>query len=266
MFESITPVILTYNEAPNIGRTLEKLRWAGDIVVVDSFSNDETLSIISGFPQVRVYQRKFDSHADQWNFAIRETDVTTGWVLALDADYILTDEFIAEVNKLAPGKAASGFRSGFIYCVNGQRLRGTVYPPVTVLYRNGKASYQQDGHTQRVVIDGDIADLRAPILHDDRKPLKHWLLSQDKYMRLEAEKLSRSKWADLGWADRIRKMVVVFPFVVFSYCLFIKGAALDGRAGLYYAFQRMTAESILSLHILYRGLMSKSSKVNTTED
>lgn len=47
LFDQITPVILTYNEAPNIERALEQLRWARDIVVVDSFSNDATLESIS---------------------------------------------------------------------------------------------------------------------------------------------------------------------------------------------------------------------------
>ena len=94
MLQNITPLILTYNEAPNIGRTLEQLRWARDIVVVDSFSNDETLEIVSRFPQVRIYQREFDSHEKQWNFGLKETGISLEWVLALDADYVLTEEFL----------------------------------------------------------------------------------------------------------------------------------------------------------------------------
>src|SRR5215204_1989322 len=100
MLEQITPVILTRNEAPNIGRTLEQLCWAGDIVVVDSFSDDGTLEIVSGFPQVRVSQRMFDSHAEQWNFALRETGISSEWVLALDADYMLTPAFVEELKGL----------------------------------------------------------------------------------------------------------------------------------------------------------------------
>ena len=49
MLDQITPLILTYNEAPNIGRTLEQLTWARDIVVVDSFSTDDTVEIASSF-------------------------------------------------------------------------------------------------------------------------------------------------------------------------------------------------------------------------
>src|SRR6266699_2830500 len=100
MLDHITPLILTYNEAPNIRRTLEQLRWARDIVVVDSFSDDETLEIVSSFPQARVFQRQFDSFASQCNFGLRETGIDSEWVLSLDADYILTPELIKEMAAL----------------------------------------------------------------------------------------------------------------------------------------------------------------------
>ncbi|WP_216092565.1 glycosyltransferase [Candidatus Marithrix sp. Canyon 246] len=64
MLEQITPILLTYNEQPNIERTLTKLSWAKDIVIVDSFSTDDTLNIIQQFKQVRLFQRTFDSHAN----------------------------------------------------------------------------------------------------------------------------------------------------------------------------------------------------------
>ena len=254
MLASITPVILTCNEAPNIARTLERLQWAGDIVVVDSFSGDSTLSILARFPRVRVFQRRFDTHANQWNYALDETGIETEWVLALDADYLLTDEFVAELQLLSPGADIGGFRAGFRYCVCGRPLRGAVYPPVTVLYRRKGASYRQDGHTQRVAVPGSVRCLKYPILHDDRKPLGRWVLAQDRYMRLEARKLKGSSFRELGWADRLRKMLFFAPAVMFAYCLFVRGAILDGRAGLYYGMQRMFAEMLLSLYLMHDDL------------
>ena len=59
VLDQITPLILTYNEAPNIARTLAGLSWAKEIVVVDSFSDDETVEIARSFPQVRVVQTSF---------------------------------------------------------------------------------------------------------------------------------------------------------------------------------------------------------------
>src|ERR1044071_5039777 len=156
MLERITPLILTYNEAPNIGRVLGGLHWAREIVVVDSFSDDETVTIAASFPNVRVIQREFDCHRNQWEFGLKETGISTPWVLALDADYVMTEEFVAELRKLQPG--AVGYRASFIYCINGKKLRSGIYPPVTVLYRREAARYVQDGHTQRVALDGAIED------------------------------------------------------------------------------------------------------------
>jgi hypothetical protein len=131
---------------------------------------------------------------------------------------------------------------------------------VAVLYRRAKARYRQDGHTQRVVIDGKVEPLRAHILHDDRKPLSHWLQSQSRYMRIEARKLAEADAASLGWADRLRKMRFVAPFVMLFYCLVVKRAALDGRAGLFYALQRTVAELILSLYMMENDLQRMTKR------
>src|SRR5688572_28235840 len=100
MLDQITPLVLTYNEAPNIKRTLEKLSWAKQIVLVDSFSNDETIKLAKQMPQVHVFQRKFDNHTNQSNYGLHETNIQTKWVLALDADFILTPEFLDEINSM----------------------------------------------------------------------------------------------------------------------------------------------------------------------
>src|SRR6185436_4259383 len=173
--------ILTYNEAPNIARALGGLTWAKEVVVLDSFSDDDTVKIATSFENVRLVQRAFDSHRNQWNFGLKETKISTPWVLALDADYVVTEELIAELKTLEPVNDTAGYRAKFIYCINGKKLRSGIYLPITVLYRRQSATYVQDGHTQRVALDGAIEDLRAPLLHDDRKSFKRWFNSQAKY-------------------------------------------------------------------------------------
>ena len=88
MLDQITPLILTYNETPNVDRTLKQLTWAKEIVVIESFSDDDTLEILSRYPQVKVFQRKYDSFASQCNFGLEK--ITSEWLLSLDADYVLT--------------------------------------------------------------------------------------------------------------------------------------------------------------------------------
>lgn len=254
MLDQITPLILTHNEAPNIGRTLAELSWASDIVVIDSFSDDETLDIVSTFPQVRVYQRAFDSHENQWNFALKETGIESEWVLALDADYVITKDFLTELKTLRASPDIKGYRAKFIYCINGKRLTSGIYPPVTVLYRRGDAAYLQDGHTQKLSLDGRIETMRSPILHDDRKPLSRWLQAQSRYTKLEADQLLSSDPESLGWTDMVRRLRIVAPPAMFLYCLILRGGVLDGWAGFYYAFQRGLAELMLSLYLIDHDL------------
>lgn len=265
MLEQITPIILTCNEAPNIGRTLEQLRWARDIVVVDSFSDDETLDIVATFPRVRVYQRVFDDFAAQWSFALLETEIQTKWILGLDADFVLTAELVSELAKLKPSDSTSGYRAPLTYCINGRPLRHSLLPRLTVLYRRG-ARYFADGHTYRIEFDGQLSTLSASILHDDRKPFGRWFAAQKRYMELEAAKLLTAPRDQLDTADRIRLMRVIAPGAVFIYCL-ARGGILDGPAGLYYAWQRFLAECVLSSYLIeydlkLRRIEARSGKLS----
>ena len=88
--KTITPLVITYNEEANIARTLDRLGWANRVVVIDSGSTDETLSILQRYPMVETFWRPFDSFAAQLNFGL--TKVDTEWVLALDADYEISEE------------------------------------------------------------------------------------------------------------------------------------------------------------------------------
>lgn len=263
MLDQITPLILTYNEAPNIARALSGLHWANDIVVVDSFSDDDTVQIAKKFPRVRVIQRAFDNHRNQWEFGLRETGISSPWVLALDADYVVSDEIISELEKLQPGDAVNGYRANFIYCINGKKIRSGIYPPVTVLYRRESATYVQDGHTQRIAVSGAIKDLRAPLFHDDRKSLRRWFQSQAKYTELEAQKLASTDPAELRLPDRLRRWCVIMPPATLVYCLIVRGGILDGGAGFYYAFQRVAAEAMLARRLTRRIFQPQITPINT---
>lgn len=259
MLDRITPLILTLNEAPNIGRTLESLAWAKRVVVLDSQSTDETQAIVARFPNAALLVRKFDRLATQWNFGLAETGISTDWILALDADYGMPPAFAEELARLDPPADIGGYRATFRYCIEGSPLRGALYPPVVVLFRRKGAVFAQDGHAHRIQVQGDIGAFSTPLLHDDRKSLAQWFSSQVKYMTLEAEKLRVASFKSLRWPDRIRKLVVVAPAAAFFYCLIVKGNLLDGRRGLVYAMQRATAEAILSLLLLEASLRPRDA-------
>lgn len=248
MLENITPLILTYNEALNIERTLQHLTWAKKIIVVDSYSTDGTLEILYSIPQVEVFQRKFDSFAVQCNYGLEK--ISSEWVLSLDADYVLTDELISEIKSLQSSPNVNSYSVRFKYCVFGKPLHGTLLPPRKVLYKREKATYENDGHAHRVNVEGESATLSCYIHHDDRKPLSRWLWAQDRYMIIEVKKLTQIPDSEISLGDRIRKQKILAPFIILFYCLVLKGGILDGWHGWYYAFQRMLAETLLSIRLI----------------
>lgn len=251
---NVTALVLTYNEAPNLARTLDALRRLPEVVVLDSGSTDETREIAASYPNARVEVRSFDEHARQWNHGLTACNIQRPWVLALDADFVVSPGLIDEIDSLLPRPEVSGFRVSFRYCVFGKPLTATLYPPLLALYRRERARYVQAGHTQRVLIDGQVEPLANRIDHDDRKPLTRWLASQQTYARLEAEHLLSKPVHELRRNDRIRLLAWPAPIMVFAYTLIAKRCIFDGWPGWYYVLQRTLAETMIALEIVDRRL------------
>ncbi len=180
LLDQITPMVITFNEEPNLKRCLDKLTWAKRILVIDSGSTDATLAIARSFPQVVVVHRAFDSFAQQCNFGL--TQVATRWVLSMDCDYELSDDLVAELKTLRKSEITA-YTVAFVYRMYGRPLRGTLYPPRAALYRVDGAAYRDEGHGHRIVVTGPKGKLAAKIFHDDRKPLSRWLGSQQRYAK-----------------------------------------------------------------------------------
>lgn len=244
-------LVLSYNEAPNLARCLRQLNWAPRVILVDSGSTDETLEIAAGFSNVTVVHRSFDSFARQCNFGLDLID--TDWVLSLDADYELSEALVGEIKSLRES-TIKAYSAAFIYRVHGKPLRGTLYPPRTVLYRRQAARYRDEGHGHRVTVTGKATPLSAPIYHDDRKPLLRWIDSQRRYAHIEADHLLSSPKDGLSRVDRLRLKAWPAPVLVFFYTLLWKGAVLDGWAGWYYTLQRTIAECLIALTLIDRRL------------
>lgn len=247
----VTAMVITFNEAPNIARCLDRLGWASRVLIIDSGSNDETLEIARSYPNVDIVERPFDDFASQCNFGLSRID--TRWVLSLDADYELSAALEAEFSTLRASTFAA-YEASFVYCVCGNPLGGTLYPPRRVLYRRDCARYRNEGHGHRVEIEGSVGRLKGKIHHDDRKPLSRWLSSQQRYAAREADYLLVSNRGDLRWADRIRLMAWPAPIAVFLYTLILKRCLIDGWPGWLYVLQRTLAETMIALELVDRKI------------
>jgi glycosyltransferase involved in cell wall biosynthesis len=252
---SLTALILTKNEDPNLRRVLEKLTWLEKVIILDSFSTDLTLKIAESYPNVVVFQRVFDTHGNQWNYGL--SLIKSKWVLTLDADYVLTDEFIEETKKIIQHPENTAYMVKFKFLVFGKKLFGDNTMPRPVLFELEKCTYYDDGHTQRLAIDGKTGNFRSYILHDDRKSLSRWLTNQDGYAIKESKKLLSTPAGEVSLSSKVRKTKIWAPFIVFFHCLFVKRLIFNGWTGWHYTLQRTMVEMLLALRLIEEEKLSK---------
>lgn len=103
----LSVIIITLNEERNIGRCLESVKWADEIIVVDSGSTDKTIEISESYG-AKVYKRGWSGDAAQRNFGI---DKATGeWCLVLDADEEVTTELSESIKKTLENPTSTGYK------------------------------------------------------------------------------------------------------------------------------------------------------------
>jgi glycosyltransferase involved in cell wall biosynthesis len=246
-------LILTYNEAANIERCLESLAGCDDVVVMDSFSTDETPAHLER-RQVRVFQRVFDTFAGQRNWAIDNVPFKYPWVLHLDADECLTPALDREIRKVADRDEKSAYLLANKLMFMGRWIkRASMYPYYQArLLRIGESRFVQTGHGQTVgSTSRGVGTLREPYLHYNfSKGISDWITRHNRYSTDEAARIgsrSRSwigamKQAICGRTQqekqqgrkRLADAMPCRPVVRFGYLYFWRLGLLDGMAGFHY--------------------------------
>jgi glycosyltransferase involved in cell wall biosynthesis len=143
-------LILTKNEESNLPACLAALPWCDDIVVLDSYSADGTVSI-AGAAGVRVVQRAFDDFGSQRNFALKEISFKHPWVFHLDADERFNDQLRKECDAVIAADQHSAYWVANRIIFLGRWIRRcTQYPyPQVRLVKVGEVTFAKAGHGQR---------------------------------------------------------------------------------------------------------------------
>lgn len=261
--KKITPVVLTFNEEPNIGRTLESLRWASNVIVVDSGSTDQTEEIARCFPNVRWHIRPFDRHLAQWEHGIHQTGITSEYVLALDADMQVPPTLLQEIQGNFLRDNFAGGVIPFRYHYHGKALSGSLCPPQLRLFKRIEVRVAQPDHTQRFSVAGNIYKFRSSLIHDDRKTVERWVASQLAYQLLNEKDLSNGGRRRLR--DRLRHLGIMPPLV--GLLAYMKaGGPLRGAAAARYAYERTVAEGLLAIRLMDARLRRGSDdSIQSTE-
>jgi len=243
----LTPIVLTFNEEANLARTLDSLRWAESVLIVDSGSTDATLTIAGAYPNVIAVTHPFEGHGSQWAWAVAHSAVRTPYVLALDADMAVGPGLLEEIERRVLGPGRAGARLGFEYRVGGRALWGSLYPPDLRLFERSRVRVRQVGHAHRFEVDGPVERLRARLIHDDRKPLARFVAAQMGYAAREQQRIERGE--GLRFRDRLRRWGVMAP-LIFGWAYLRAGGPFRGRAALRYAHERALYETLLALRLL----------------
>ena len=222
----VTATVITYNEAANIRAALESLSWADEIVVVDSESTDDTVSIARTFTD-KVIVRPWPGYVEQKNFAAAQA--AHDWIFSLDADERVSPELSRELTALiARGPAAAGYRVPRVTFHLGRWIRSTDwYPDYQLRFYDRRRGRWTGRHVhESVKVDGPSEDLRGELQHYAYRDLAHHFQTMDRYTPLAAKQMFE-EGRRAGWID-----LVMHPPAAFFRNYLLRGGFKDGVPGL----------------------------------
>jgi len=236
---TLSVAIITHNEEENLARTLDSVRFANEIVVVDSGSTDRTVEIARSFG-AKVFSEAWKGFALQKNSAIDQCVGT--WVLSLDADEELTEELQAEIRAMLEvdektDPPVDGYRLRLRHVFLGRWMRyGGYYPDMKLrLFRrvtgSGVANFTDRPVHESVTVTGRVESMTKDFLHHGYPNLEIYIEHMNRYSTLGARivagngKVSRS-WIAFFWN------AVFVPKLTFFWNYICRLGFLDGREGL----------------------------------
>lgn len=251
----VTAMIFTLDEATHLPSCLAALDWCDDVIVIDSFSRDDTTQIAEA-GGARVYQNRFTGFGDQRNWALQHCSPKYPWVLILDADERVTPGLVEEMrHKLsAVSETVGAFRLRRRFHLWGRWLRwASLYPTWVVrLVHVERVRYVNRGHAETQEVDGQTLDLDNDLIDENLKGIEEWFERQNRYSSRDAEfelacEREPWRWRHLfsGALERraalkqLASRLPLRPQLYFLYSYLLRGGFLDGHAGL--EFCRMKA-------------------------
>ncbi|MGZ8202315.1 MAG: glycosyltransferase family 2 protein [Burkholderiales bacterium] len=248
---SVSAIVITRDNEGIIGRCIESLRWADEIIVVDSGSTDRTPEICRALGAQVHTTDDWPGHGPQKNRAL---DRATGeWVLSVDSDEWITPALKAEIlATIAAPDARSGYaiprRSSF--CGRWMRHSGWSPDYVVRLFRRGQGRFTDDHTHERLLVDGKIGRLREPIMHEAIVHLDQMLEKMIAYSTSSAHmRFERGAGAGVATA-------VVHGAWTFVRTYVLRAGFLDGREGFMLAVANAEGSyyRYLKLMLLHEGV------------
>ena len=249
---NLSLVVITLNEEENIGRCLESVPFAGEMIVVDSGSTDSTIAIAEEHG-AKVISHVFESFSKQKQWAIEQA--SGDWVLSLDADESLDTELSNELESLLENDIEHvAFRLPFRILYMGRLLRFGPWSGEyhTRLFRKGSAHFPDTGVHEGLLIDsGTIGTVRRGfVVHRSYDSLSEQMKKMLRYSRL---------WAEEEYKKRRKSnilQILLRPAWRFISAYFFRGGILEGIPGL-------TASAISAFYVFLKWAILFEMSIST---
>jgi glycosyltransferase involved in cell wall biosynthesis len=221
---TLAAVLIVRNEAARLRACLESVRWADEIIVLDTGSTDETVAIAREFT-AKVASAEFSGFGPLKNQALGLA--SADWILSIDADERVTPELQREILETLPRAEHAGYlvpRSSY-FCGQPMRHGGWWPDPVARLVRRGRGRFTDVPVHEELVIQGSTGRLQAPLAHYTYDDFEAMLEKLNRYSTLAAGKMhGAGKRAGLLTA-------VTHGLWSFVRTYFLQLGLLDGRRG-----------------------------------
>lgn len=217
----LSVIIPTYNEALYLKDALYSVKFADEIIVIDSLSTDNTVEIAEAFG-CKVLSRKFDNFSNQKNHALQYA--TGDWVLFVDGDERIPYALKQEILEAMDSGKHSGYKLNFPHFYMNRFLYHHS-DDVTRLVVKAKCHFEGSVH-EKLIVDGSIGKLKNPVLHYTYKGLMHYISKKDSYAWFQAEQLLKK-------GKKATYFHLAFkPFYRFFSSYILRRGFLDGIPGL----------------------------------
>ena len=184
----VSVLLPTFNEGKTIEPCLESVKWADEILVVDSYSSDHTLEIAKRYG-ARIVQHIYVNSAKQKNWAIPQCSYE--WVLQIDADERIEPALKDEIQSVLKNPAAGvdGYRIPFKHHMFGKWIKVMgLYPEYHLrLFRKEASKFQDQEVDAHIVVPGEVQTLQNHIFHYGFENFAQRLNSLDRYTSYESQ-------------------------------------------------------------------------------
>lgn len=229
MEDGMTPlsvIVIALNEERNLAECLEGVRWADEIILVDSGSKDATVKIAAQF-EAKVFVQPWKGFAEAKTFAVSKS--RNNWILWLDADERVPRELATEIQRLLGGpalKAAYSVARRAYFLGRWMRHSGWYPGRVARLFDKNFAQFSSAAVHEGLEVRGEVGELTNDLLHFTDPNLYHYVRKFNRYTSLAGEDSFKA-----GKRFRLLDVLLRPPWLFFK-MYFLRLGFLDGIEGL----------------------------------